>query len=572
MENQKKDNNIVEMEVNNLFKKNNVLSHKDIEYLKNKYNNDTEIVEKIQKMFLEKYNKINKKAKKFAFLIKTKYDTSLYPYHVLLDKARKFKEKYNLSNEEYAEFLRIFEKEMAGKSTDLIMPDNQIKKIFGSINIDITPSSVIKQKLNPEDFKILQDVFKLKGSSEMLHSQVILQSVQYQDLDNILISENLNRSSNQNPSHHIHPVLVAMFAPRINLFEQVFLHSNLSRIIEQRRKEESFTTHADLVLFDRLTKDPSYIECDQSSIILDLYNRCKVQQHLWHNVLHLRNGYYFDASFTEIIPLLNLCKLNKYDTPDSIYGRFDNVIIRRLFNIFVLRPTIVTTLPIIGLDGMNPYAHKMIPQISRISMINLRIPAKLISDDEEYNLEDLLKNQHLVYENNVLVRRQTNIVSSEDVLVFSIDRRANLIKYSTARGINMPELPLAISGLERLNKTPVLFNLNLSLRNDNYNLRSVILAEETELHTKEVVVIGSSAVLINPKDESKNIYSPELFIYNPQKLNKINSNNNINIHPISSLNNPEGEAEIMDLCQQNGLIFIYQIEKGLSATEVIIEY
>jgi len=572
MENQKKDNNIIEMEINNLFKKKAVLNRKELEYLKSKYSNETELVDKIQKAFLERYNKINKKAKKFAFLIKTKYDTSLYPYHVLLDKARKFKDKYNLTNEEYAEFIRIFEKEMAGKTTEMILPDNQIKKIFGSINIDFSPDST-KFKFNPEDFKILQDIFKLRGSSEMLHTQVILQSVQYQDLDNILISENLNRSSNQNPSHHIHPVLVAMFAPRINLFEQVFLHSNLARIIEQRRKEEPFSTHADLVLFDRLTKDPSYIECDHSSILLDLYNRCKVQQHLWHNVLHLRNGYYFDASFTEIIPLLDLCKLNKYDTPDSIYGRFDNIIIRRLFSIFVLRPTIVTTLPLLGIDGMNPYAHKMIPQISRISMINLRIPTKLLNDDDEYNLEDLLVNQHLVYENNVLVKRQTNIVASDDVLVFSIDRRANLIKYSTSRGINLPQLPLAISGLERLNKTPVLFNLNLSLRDDNYNLRSVILAEETELQTKEVVVTGSSTVLIIPKDEANNTFSPELFIYNPHKLNRVvPGSTNITINPISSLNFPEGEADIMDKCQKNGLIFIYQIEKPSAEAEVIIEY
>jgi len=563
MENQKKDNNIIEMEVNNLFKKKNGFEPKDIEQLKNKYN-DVEIVDKIQKVFLERYNKINKKAKKFAFLIKTKYDSTVYPYHVLLEKARKFKDKYNLTNEEFSEFQRIFEKEMAGKSTSMILPDNQIKKMFGSINIELSTHNK-KYKLNQEDYKILQDIFKLKGANEMMHSQVILQSIQYNDLDNIFITENLNRSSNQNPNYHIHPVLVAMFAPKFNLFEQVFVHSNLARILEQRYKEESFTTRADLLLFDKLTKDPSYIECDHSSIILDLYNRCKVQQHLWHNILHLRNGYYFDPSFIEIIPLLDLCKLNKYDTPDFIYGRFDNVIIKRLFNIFVLRPTIVTTIPIIGLSS-NPYAHKIIPQVSYISMINLRIPPQLM-DDQQYNLEDLLKNQQIIYENGVLVQRHTNIIYSQDILVFSIDRRANMIKLNTTRGINLPNLPLAISGFERLNNTPISFNTTLNLRKDTFNLRSVIVAEETELQTNEVVVTGSSTILINPVDSSKNIHSPEFFIYNPHKLNKRNSYNTVNLSPINSLNYPQGQAEAMEICEQQGLIFIYQLDNTQKVEE-----
>ena len=53
-----------------------------------------------------------KRAKKFAQLIKDKYGNSEYPFHIILEKAEKYKNKHSLSELEFNEFQRIYENEL----------------------------------------------------------------------------------------------------------------------------------------------------------------------------------------------------------------------------------------------------------------------------------------------------------------------------------------------------------------------------------------------------------------------------------------------------------------------------
>ena len=79
--------------------------------------------ETIKNAYIEKHHKIMKKATKFASLIKTKYSNTNTPFHMILNKALKFKKKYELSDGEFSEFKRIYEKELIGmKSPDVIVP------------------------------------------------------------------------------------------------------------------------------------------------------------------------------------------------------------------------------------------------------------------------------------------------------------------------------------------------------------------------------------------------------------------------------------------------------------------
>ena len=80
----------VEDEVQKLFRRNGgKINQQEFQNLRNKYGNE-ELVDKIQRAFIEKHNEISKRAKKFATLIREKYSNSQYPFHVLLEKAIKY--------------------------------------------------------------------------------------------------------------------------------------------------------------------------------------------------------------------------------------------------------------------------------------------------------------------------------------------------------------------------------------------------------------------------------------------------------------------------------------------------
>ena len=92
MDNYEKNKNYksdsVDNEVKRLFKLHKgKISTTDFMKLRHKYD-DNDLVDKIQRIYLEKHNKINKRAKKFAQLIRDKYSHEEYPFHLLLEKAK----------------------------------------------------------------------------------------------------------------------------------------------------------------------------------------------------------------------------------------------------------------------------------------------------------------------------------------------------------------------------------------------------------------------------------------------------------------------------------------------------
>jgi len=150
------DNLSVNDEVQKLFKKSNgKISQQDFQMLKNKYNND-ELVNKIQKAFIDKHTHITKKAKKFAQLIREKYADSNYPFHVLIEKAYKYKVKHRLTDEEFSEFQRIYENELVGmKSPDVLAYPTNLQNVLGNVSINYMTFQINYLILIIEFYKIL---------------------------------------------------------------------------------------------------------------------------------------------------------------------------------------------------------------------------------------------------------------------------------------------------------------------------------------------------------------------------------------------------------------------------------
>lgn len=557
--NQKKDNSVsIHDEVQKLFKKSNgKINHNDFQMLRNKYNND-DLLKQVHQAFIDKYNEINKRAKKFAALIKQKYNNTQYPFHVLLEKARKYKLKYKITDDEFEEFKRIYETELIGlKSNEAQIPNTNMMNLLGSHVVNVQGFNKNLYSSDTE-YKVLQDILKLHATGKSLHSQIIIQSLSYVDLDIPAISGKYNDSLNINPGNHIHPVIAALFLPKFDLVDKHFLISNIANIVRTRYNNENFSTTADIELFYALIKDPNDIICDDKSTLQDLYNRALLQNQLWNSVLSLRNGQYYSPTFRDFISSVDICKLNKYDTPDLVYGRYDGIIIKRLLSAFSFRPTIVATSPVVASYTTNPYQQNLKPVVTYVPMINMKLPPM---SQEIVDLNDAIQQDQYFLENNTVVIKNTSLIYSREVLIFFVDRRAQTINVSSVSNpISILNYPSAIYGFERINDTEVNADTHINIRNDQYALKSVVLSETNNIGENANVVIGSSTILV---DNSSIV--PTYLHYDPTRVNtrRISNDGNLAPHdPIISIPHSTTDANIVDftsLSRKKGIIFIYKL-------------
>ncbi len=562
----------VEDEVQKLFRKNNgKISSADFMKLRQKYD-DADLVEKIQKAYLDKHSAISKKAKKFAQLIREKYSNQKYPFHVLLEKARLFKVKHGLSDDEFAEFQRIYEQELVGlNSPEVVIPSTNMMKVLGSINVDFQGFAL---KLNDNDYKFLQEILKLYSASRPLHAQVLLQSMQYRDCDFEALTGEYKRELGHRPTESIHPVIAAMFLPKIEELETHFLHSNIAGIVKARYNGEALTNRPDYELFYALTNDPNDVVCDNRSSIQDLLNRAHVQNQLWNCVLNLRNGQYYNAVFRDFVGSVDMCRLNKQDNPDLVYGRYDGTILKRLLSAFSFRPTIVSTTPVYNIVNLNPYQQNVRPVVTAVPMINLRLPPT-INDASPISLADALDQHQYFLENGAMIPRHTSLIYSRGVLFFFVDRRANVIRYNDMQPFNIARLPLSVSGFERLNDREVDFKEEITIRSDVYQLRSVVLAEVNRNAPERNLVVGSSALIMNHADPANGVFTPEYIQYDPISVSDAVEVNGqmVNRKPVTQIHGAPGVSlpgtSFIEMARQRGIIFMYKLHKDDTKGEVV---
>ena len=566
----------VEEEVRKLFNKGHgKITNSDFAKLRTRFD-DVEVVEKIQKLYLEKYAHISKKAKKFAQLIREKYSNSQYPYHTLLEKARLYKAKHHLSEEEFAEFQRIYEQELLGvKSPEVIVPINNMTKVLGSVNVEVHGSI----KLNDADSKNLQEIMKTYAATRPIHAQVQMQSLQYRDCAPEALAGTFEPKFGHRVGDHIHPVIAAMFIPKIEKLEGHFIRSNLSAIVKARFNNEMFTTRPDYELYYSLVNDPNDVVCDSRSPMLDLLNRVNLQVQLWNCVLNLRNGQYYNQCGREFMNSIDLCKLNRYDSPDLMYGRSDGIVIKRLISSFSFRPSVVATTPFYNMSQLNPYAQQIRPVVTNISMYNLRLPPMSINA-QMINLKDSLQQDQFFNENNQYVQKTTELIYSDGVLIFYVDRRATAINYmGTLQPYNISRLPVSVAGRETLNTSPIVYEQTMLFpqREMSYRLRSVVV---TLYDSQNKIIYGSSALISKPhRSAAGEGIGSDFFTYDPINVTRVNEANNGGIkngqvdfyppvRPILEFNDGSNNENFDELAKSCGCIFIYEaIDRSTNRNE-----
>ena len=271
-----------------------------------------------------------------------------------------------------------------------------------------------------------------------------------------------------------------------------------------------------------------------------------------------------------------MCKLNKQDNPDLVYGRYDGTVLKRLLSAFSFRPTVVATTPVYNVVATNPYQQNVRPVVTGVAMINLRLQPS-INDNTPISLSDSLEQQQFFLENGALVPRHTSLIWSRGVLFFFVDRRSNIIRFNDMQPFNVERLPLAVSGFERLNDRHVDYPESFPIRGDVYQLRSVVVAEVNRHVPEKNLIVGSSAIFMLHADPARGIMSREYFMYDPVGVADAVPNQATGIlenrPPVSMLAGTPGLStpgnSFVEMARERGIIFMYELVHDASKGEAL---
>ncbi len=498
----------------------------ELQALRLKYKNE-EVLDKIYEEIDRSEKHITRKIQKFADYLMRKMANNT-PMNEIIKKALSYKHK--MTDYEFDEFYRLVQKKIAtgefGQQSDkeAMAPRTKLNKYFGSMEIDYYSK---KMEVSVKDMPILQDI--LKEYNKMLHSDVQLNSLTYEEGDVQALSGNFNKEKHQ-ASVHIHPLIFAMFITKIKYFEKHCVYGSIANIIKHKKDGTMFKTKSDMDLFYDIIYSIDDIVCDADNVLADLRSRARVQNKLWNCILKLRSGLYYDkVAATEFLLELDGCKLNNYDAPDLLYTQDEGTILRKIMAIFGMRPTLVETKPGNNLQVPVFENHYNTPRklsITKISMVICRLSE---SKGKQLSLENELTKESWFLEHKTMVMKTQKVLASSGVLIFYVPRKRQALSMSKYKVQNTPiasykELPLTIISDTEINPTEIEVQDNIPLQNPNdenkssiFTLKSVVVASVISLkNNKEQFRSAGCAGLAVIDNVPGDIYSGKRYImYDP---------------------------------------------------------
>jgi hypothetical protein len=538
------NNNSVDTEVKRLLKdgfRGKLSSSKLIE-LRKKYNDDN-LLDKIQEVFYDRLREIKDRARKFVKLIEKKFGAKGLPLHIVLKESKKYKEKYSLSEIEFDEFKKQYEKIQNARITyddrDELKPSTNMEILFGDINVN---EGLI---LKDADYPVVDEIVKLYTMSRPTHSSVILQSMQYENLPKTLLS--IRTDSNDNRTCCIHPLIAAMFLPKIKLFEQHFLHTNIAYIVKARYNKEPLNNLSDIHLLYHMINDANDVVCSAETPLKDILTRVNLQNNLWNNVISLRNGKYYDCVGNDFFAAIDSCKISVYDTPDLLYTGDEGIILKRLLAAFSFRPIVMSTNPIFGTFGTaNPINFPVISnRIVTMPLLTLRLPSNQYNKNTTpISLTDSISQSQVFLEGGMFVPKIQEVIYTNGVIIFHVPRRTSVPTNNYKNLINpipqYDQIPAHILRNERVNDTPIdAMSLDtINIQNDKYYLRSAVILEtynENGMNTLvnngiEQIVINTAAIL----RKTDNPVTADYYYYSPKSIMTDKSEPVISLLPLNS--------------------------------------
>jgi hypothetical protein len=487
---------------------------------------------------------IQKKVIKFIKFIQNKYSIEGFPLHIILKKSLKYKDKYNLTDEEFKLFQESYQKIYYQNKNTFVKPKNNMALFFGENH-----NTANKININNEDEPVAKQILTAYQYSKTNWQQVILQSILYNE-DNLINNNNIKDSVDVNYLSFVHPVIAAMFIPNIKQYNNYFLLTNLAYIFKCKYEGDMISFYPNMQMIYNLITDPTDIVCSIDSPIKDILNRILLQISLWKVVLQLRQGNFYDGNNNhcknDFMNIINMCKLSIYDAPDLLMIGDENVILRRLLNSLAYRSVTVFSYPTSLFKLFNGTTN--IPmnyvQVSKISILYLKLPIfGLNNNTSNITLQDSLLTTVPIMHNGGIETRVIYVANTNGTLIISVPRRT--YKPINNEIFNFANMPHHAYGFEVLNNYKVDVNSKLDINKGKQvlNLKSMVVLKENNF------IIGTKTFLLPP------------YINNTllNDINNINSNNITIYDPLSNHNLRiwDNNLDTIEDFTQKSTIFIY---------------
>jgi hypothetical protein len=516
-------NEDIDKEVHNLMKK-NADRHKStysiIEDLKQKYK-DEQIVDAVMSKYNDKLKRVKKIAEKIRDRLVAKYpNLSMKEY---IEKVSEYKKKYDFDDSEMSHILNLLFQNRTGlaNSEVLDITYNEMSKALGFVPASFNFSG--KMNVKQDELEQLQAILTIASATKELHSQVTLQSLLYENVSLGALNGQFDRTR-VNVFSFVHPVVAALFLPKIKFLDEHMLIASIANIVQQRYNGQDLTTQPDYELYMDIATDPSEAACSVGKIkpFNDLLNRCNVQTKLWEAVLNLRQGKYYTNDLSSFILAIDNCRNSVFDAADLAYVKDEGTIMRKLLSAFSIRPTIVSTAPLYGISSATSnIASLAATHITTISMITMRIPLLDKAKAQSLSLNDALEQRQLYIHRRQITVKTQQIMYSRDLLIFYVHRRFQTVNLARlSRPYQMAILPITMSQYERLHGAQVNFSESMPVGTQLFSLRSVVAVETAP--NDDNLIISCSALIRRPTSNSGEAaleYSPlDLTGENPDKI------------------------------------------------------
>jgi hypothetical protein len=554
----------IDKEVQHLMKKNAdkpKSTYAIMEDLKQKYK-DEQIVDAVMAKYNDKLKRVKKIAEKIRDRLVAKYPNLTMKEYI--EKVSEYKKKYSFDDSEMSAILQLLFQNKTGLSNSEVLDItyNEMSKALGFIPASYNLGG--KMQVKQDELEQLQAILTIASATKELHSQVTLQSLIYTDLALGAINGNFDRSK-VNVFSFVHPVVAALFLPKIKFLDEHMLIASIANIVNQRYNNNDLTSQPDYELYMDIATDPSESACTVGKVkpFNDLLNRCNVQTKLWEAVLNLRQGKYYTNDLSSFILAIDNCRNSIFDAADLAYVKDEGTILRKLFSAFSIRPTIVATAPIYGISSATSnIAALAATHITTISMITMRIPLTASgTPSQALSLSDALDQRQLYIHRRQMTVKSQQIMYSRELLVFYVHRRfqtMNLARLS--RPYQMAHLPITMSQYERLHGAPVNFNYTFNIGNQTFNLKSVV-AVETAPNDPNLIISCSALIRMDNNGVNGCLhYSPlDLSGTDPTKISPLK------YIPINSPLNSNTES-MYAKASTRGTLFIYTTDQTPAST------
>lgn len=545
--------------------------------LRHKKMDDDKIEDSVNKL-TEARERVRKYARKFIEKIDQHY--GLHDVPSIIKKAVKYAEKHELTSAEKDAVVSMALKGDAGSNFTLL---NQLKysEMSKFMGIQTTGGEVLN--LQAKDHKPLNEIVSLFEASRIVHTDIKNQLALYRDCAIEAVTADYDRNR-ANLSIHIHPVVVALFLPKIEQLERRMLYTNMGRIVIQRSTPYTNrhipvwdnAIHGEMEAEWHLTidivNDPNSLAYfSDDTPITNMHKRFRIQVELWKNVLNLRQGrlyslagYDADDGITGLLRVLSTYDWSYFDAPDMYHIQDEGTVLRKLLAVFSLRPTFaqMTTLSPRAVLGYSNFNALQRTTFLNIPVINVRLPTVMQQQQPVVSLDKALSQTDFFIEHKTIVPKFRSVMYTQNLLFFYVNRRY--------QAINVARLDFRVAytsvpyqswnvGQTAINDNPVQFNYVQPVGDKQLHLRSVVTVYRPPL--AENVVGGSSAIVIPAPNSGRNInenfyYNPLLANYMYEEGGSYQSNRPITLIARDTPSRPNSVC-VTELAEQYGSVFVY---------------